>query len=199
MRYSMRYITYSGIIGPLIAFVGIALAIFVNRDWWSLTNNAISDLGHINREYNYILNISLMLSATVTFPSIIYYAKSALENRKFVLLSGLILFAMAIVGLFLIGVFPEGSSLHGKVSYFFFYGGTFSMLIIGIGLGVEKCLLGHIIVIIIIVEIILAEYALMVFNGVAISEFIAAISIVSSYYLYLLFSENIRLYKQIAK
>ena len=170
----------SGFVGPLIAFAGIGIAILIHRDWWSITDNAISDLGRIGLEYNFVLNISLMASSMITLPSALWITK---ERRNIVEGVGVSLFILALIGLFLIGTFPEGTSLHGPVSYLFFYGGTFAMLIAGAGLAISRAWQGYAMVIIVVTEIILAEAALMVFRGVAIPEFIAAVGIVASYYL----------------
>ncbi|WP_367884320.1 hypothetical protein [Thermococcus sp. JCM 11816] len=38
---------WAGLIAPLVAYSGILTAIYVNRSWWRLTDNAISDLGKL--------------------------------------------------------------------------------------------------------------------------------------------------------
>ncbi len=179
----MKFWKICGIAGPLIAFFGIAVAVWINRDWWSITDNAISDLGRLGLEYNYVLNLSLIISGLITLYSSFYVVRNL---KDYISMSGMILFVLSLIGLTLIGIFPEGTSLHGVVSYIFFYGGTFAMLIGGIGLSIQKIRVGWIIVSIIIVEIVLAEISLGIFRGVAIPELIAALGIVSSYYLILI-------------
>ncbi len=179
----MKRIALSGFLGPLIAFMGIGIAIFINRDWWSLTDNAISDMGRIGLAYNFVLNLSLILSALVTIPSAVWMGR---ERKELLVRVGVLFFIVALVGLLLIGVFPEGTSPHGVVSYFFFYGGTIAMFIAGLGLAMGKRVYGYSIITVVVIEGILAHIALATFPGVAIAELIAAIGIVSSYYLLLL-------------
>ncbi len=171
-----------GYVGPLIAIIGIAISAIINRSWWSLTNNAISDMGAVGVPYNYVLNISFMISSVVTMSSIGICIKE--ENKKIIKLA-LGLFALSILNLFLIGTFPEGTEFHGFVSKMFFYVGTISLLTAGLGMAYFRIKEGYIIITIILIEILLGEMALHYFRGIAIAEIIAAIGIIASYYIYL--------------
>ena len=171
-----------GYFGPLIAIIGIATSAIINRSWWSLTNNAISDMGAVGVPYNYVLNVSFMISSVVTITSIGICIKE--EDKKIIKLA-LGLFALSILNLFLIGTFPEGTKFHGFVSKMFFYIGTLSLLTAGLGMAYFKIKEGFIIIAIILIEILLGEMALHCFRGIAIAEIIAAIGITASYYIYL--------------
>ncbi len=177
----MKKYIITGFLGPIIAFSGIIAAAVINRDWWSITDNAISDMGHVGLPYNYVLNISLIIAGILTFHST-WFLKDRMKSH--VSKGGFYFFMFAIACLALIGVFPEGTKLHGPVSYTFFYGGTIALLIVGSGIFFEgEKKIGATMIGIILVEIALAEWAQFAFKGVAISEIIAALGIVSSYYL----------------
>jgi hypothetical membrane protein len=101
--------------------------------------NALSDLGRVGLENNYVFNTGLILAALVALtyiPSLLDFFKSRIGFMS------LGIFLIAILHLLLIGVFPEGTKPHGFVSYEFFALMTISLLFIGISLiaeGMSKC------------------------------------------------------------
>jgi hypothetical membrane protein len=96
--------------------------------------NALSDLGRVGLENNYVFNTGLILAALVALtyiPSLLDFFKSRIGFMS------LGIFLIAILHLLLIGVFPEGTKPHGFVSYEFFALMTISLLFIGISLIAE--------------------------------------------------------------
>jgi hypothetical membrane protein len=97
--------------------------------------NALSDLGRVGLENNYVFNTGLILAALVALtyiPSLLDFFKSRIGFMS------LGIFLIAILHLLLIGVFPEGTKPHGFVSYEFFALMTISLLFIGISLIAEE-------------------------------------------------------------
>ncbi len=167
-------------IGPAIGFFGIIVAIILNWGWWSITDNAISDMGRIGVRYWYILDVSFILAGIVSLHStffIIRYMKGYIEKY------GLYFFMASLVLLTLIGVFPEGTSIHWKVSVLFFLIGTFSMLAVGVGMVINGNSFGFWIIGITLGGFISAFLSSMIFRGLAIPELLGATGIILSYYL----------------
>ena len=127
---------WAGILSPPIALGGIGVAIMINRPWWKLTDNAISDLGKVGLPYSWVMNVPLFISAILA----IYYAAGLFgEVKNTVFRLGIALF---IVGLFLlmgIAIFPEGTKPHYHVSWGFFLAGSIGYLTAGAGLWLKAC------------------------------------------------------------
>ncbi len=96
-----------GLIAPLVAYSGILTAIYVNRSWWKLTDNAISDLGKIGLPpHNWLLNVPLVITAVLA----IYYALGLLDMAgNSIEKAGIWVLIAGFVFLALIGLFPEGT------------------------------------------------------------------------------------------
>ncbi|ASJ00317.1 DUF998 domain-containing protein [Thermococcus gorgonarius] len=175
---------WAGLIAPLIAYSGILTAIYVNRSWWRLTDNAISDLGKVGLQHNWLLNVPLVLTAVLA----IYYAAGLLEKaRNKVEKVGIWVLVAGFVFLALIGIFPEGTSPHYYVSWGFFLTAGFGLLIAGVGMGIagDRKIL-YFTVALFVLAWILAIWAMRTFKGVAIPEFIGAIAITVWHYAILL-------------
>ncbi len=189
---------YVALLIPIIAMGGILLAISLNSSWWSLTDNAISDLGNIKRPYvnhPYVLNTTLMLAGLLTT----YFLAALFRDVKGrIARTGVAVFLAGSISLFLIGVFPEEASImgfepHYYVSWGFFLLSSFGMLIIGIAalLKRETRLFGLITAIIFVISWILAIEALRTFKGVAIAEFIGTFALFIWLYLALLWKKGL--------
>ena len=171
---------WAGVISPLIALSGIGTAIQINRSWWRITENAISDLGRVGLPNNWVLNVSLILTAllggyyvTGLFPIL----KNGLEK------AGVAVFSLGLVSLALIGLFPEGTSPHYTVSWGFFIFASLGYLIAGIGFWIEGHRnIGIFTVSLFVVEVVLAKWAFGAFQGVAIPEFIGVFAIGTWHY-----------------
>ena len=118
----------SGVLGPVIAIIFIAISISLNP-WFSWPDNALSDLGAIGESYNLIYNFGLIVSGiagillTGRLPSI--------TNKKIGWI-GTVVFGAGMFSLILIGVFPSGTSPHVTVSWAFFLLAAIGIIIIGI-------------------------------------------------------------------
>ena len=129
---STRFAALGGIIGPIIAFIGIFVSIAISGSWFNWYTNALSDLGHPSRlggssgipGFNpaaLLYNGSLIVTGLLTLPLtfwLIYHQRG--ESSILGMLAGIILF---IAQLFLIsvGIFHEEfGDLHGAVSVGFF-------------------------------------------------------------------------------
>jgi|Deesub1362B_J571_1020462.scaffolds.fasta_scaffold00027_162 hypothetical membrane protein len=163
----------AGILSPVIAFISILLAVSTHS-WFSFEKNAISDLGRVGLEYNYILNYGLILSGLFG----LVFAYGLIKSQKRVLgRLGSFIFAAGIFSLLLIGVFPEGTPPHLSVSLGFFLLSGFGMLLKGIDDLKEKREFGIFTIILFSLGWILAVWALKTFKGVAIAELIGAIAV----------------------
>ncbi len=176
----MRSYEISAFIGPAIGFFGIVAAIILNWGWWSITDNAISDMGQVSVRYWYVLDISFIISGIVTLYStffIINYMKGHIEKY------GLYFFMVSMALLSLIGFFPEGTSIHWEISVLFFLIGTFSMFAVGIGMATNGNSTGFWIIGITFGGFISAILSSTILRGLAIPELLGATGIVLSYYL----------------
>ncbi|ASJ04807.1 DUF998 domain-containing protein [Thermococcus barossii] len=172
---------WAGITSPIIALSGIAAAIIINRSWWSLTDNAISDLGKVGLPHSWVMNVPLLISAILA----IYYALGLLgEMKNPVSKLGVLVFILGLFFLAGIAVFPEGTEPHYEVSWGFFLAGSIGFLTTGLGLGLE----GHrmfvaFTVLLFITEVLLARWAFGAFSSVAIAEFIGIFAILTWHYM----------------
>ncbi|WP_297552281.1 DUF998 domain-containing protein, partial [Thermococcus sp.] len=118
----------AGIFAPIVALTGIGTAILINRSWWRLTDNAISDLGKLGLPHNWVLNVSLIVSAIMA----IYYAVGLVgEVSNTIEKLGVGVLIVGLAFLALIGLFPEGTSPHYYVSWGFFVFSSLGFLITG--------------------------------------------------------------------
>ncbi len=170
----------AGILAPQIALAGIGTAIFINRSWWRLTDNAISDLGRLGLPNNWVLNVSLIVSALLA----IYYAVGLIgEANNTVERTGTGIFILGLIFLALIGLFPEGTSPHYYVSWGFFVFSSLGFLVTGVGMGLsgEKGLAVFSIVLF-TVGWTLALWAKNNFPGIAPAEFVGVFGIIIWHY-----------------
>ena len=171
---------YAGFLAPLVAISGIGAAAYINRSWWSIMDNAISDLGRVGLPSSWVLNVSLALTALLG----VYYTVglfSLLKNG--VERAGVAVFFIGLVFLALIGLFPEGTSPHYTVSWGFFIFASFGYLTAGLGFWMEgRRDIGVLTVSLFVIEVVLAKWALDAFPGIAIAEFVGAFAIGAWHY-----------------
>lgn len=125
-----RLLKYFGLITFFTAFVGISIAIALNP-WFDLTKNALSDLGRVGREYSYIFNYTLIFSSLFAI-AYSFYIHRLVPNKLGCITTGI--YIVGAFSLMAIGIFPEGTKLHGFVSYEFFILMSISLLLYGISL-----------------------------------------------------------------
>jgi len=170
----------AGILAPVVALTGIGVAIFINRSWWTLTGNAISDLGRVGLPHNWVLNTAFVISALLG----IYYAVGLLgESRNRIEKAGICIFAVGLGFLAMIGIFPEGTGPHYYVSWAFFITASIGFLITGVGFwaaGERNAFLFT--SALFVTGWCLALWAHGHFKGVAVAEFIGAFTISLWYY-----------------
>ncbi|MCS7132856.1 MAG: DUF998 domain-containing protein [Aigarchaeota archaeon] len=136
----LRAVRFFGILALAIGWITIFISISLNP-WFSITKNALSDLGAIDVRHNFIFNFGL---ATASIFAIIYsfYLLMYLSGKLTALASSL--FLLGSIHLLLIALFPEGTYPHLFVSLEFFVLIGVSILILGIAFLVrpEKRTLG---------------------------------------------------------
>ena len=124
----LKFVRFFGIFALLIGWVTIAISITLNP-WFSITKNALSDLGALGIRYNFVFNYGLGLASIF---AIIYsfYLLTHLSGRLTMLASSF--FLLGVTRLLLIALFPEGTYPHLFVSIEFFVLTGISILILGI-------------------------------------------------------------------
>jgi len=179
----MRWARYLGLASPLVGYFFIILAILLNSSWFSITHNAISDLGSIvdpRVNHPWVLSAGLIM-AGAGMSIFTLYAILKVENTP-----GLWLYLAGMLSLMLIGVFPEGTGEHWYVSISFFLLSSFGILLYGIWHRTTR--LGKLSILIFALGWILGIIALLSFPGVAIAEIIGSLSI--TIWLYIFIWEN---------
>ncbi len=172
MRY-YRYYRIAGVLSPITAFMSIGLAI-LTHPWFSFQNNAISDLGRVGLEGNYILNCGFIVSGLLGL--LFAYGLVKSQKRRLGKIGGVV-FGLGIFSLFLIGTFPEGTAPHFYVSLGFFLLSSFGMLLKGIDELRENRIFGIFTIALFSLGWLLAIIAIRSFRGVAIAELIGAIAV----------------------
>lgn len=168
-----------GILGPLIGLSSIFISICLHP-WFSLTENAISDLGALNIKYNYILNYGLVTTGVLGF---IYFLGLSNYIENWIWRLGIAITLLADIFLILIGVFPEGTPPHYPVSIGFFSIFAIALFTSSTALILKKNMIGWIFFIIDVIGVILGYLSLNIFNGAAVAEFIGIVIIVSWIYM----------------
>lgn len=124
----MRLSGFCGVIAPIIAFVGITIAI-LNYPGFSWTQNALSDLGVASTISAPAFNYTLILTCLPAF--VFAYCLFSLLRGSAIGKAGFFIFVLAIVALLCIGIFTENMEpMHYYASILFFVLFTLSMLII---------------------------------------------------------------------
>jgi len=174
---------WAGILSPPLALGGIGAAIIINRSWWRLTDNAISDMGRVGLPHNWVMNVPLFISAVLA----IYYAVGLFnELKNTVSKIGIGVFITGLFFLVGIAIFPEGTKPHYAVSWGFFICASLGFLITGTGLWLEgQGKFGAFTVLLFIAEVLLARWAFNAFKGVAVAEFIGIFAIIIWHYVLL--------------
>lgn len=112
----MKVTYFLGPLALITTWITIICAIVANP-WFNLYENALSDLGAVNLETNYIFNYGLIL-AGILFGTYSSSLEKITKNRISSVASGIALIAAA--HLIMIAIFPSGTILHRFVSLEFF-------------------------------------------------------------------------------
>lgn len=125
-----------GFLPPVTALVFISAAVYTHE--FSFTKDALSDLGRIGLEKNYLFNAGLILSGLFGFVfSLSLYSVLKGIERIF----GFV-FVVAAASLVCIGVFPAGTMPHGFFSVAFYLLSAVAIFLLGVFLVKRKRNLG---------------------------------------------------------
>ncbi|BFH72958.1 DUF998 domain-containing protein [Sulfurisphaera javensis] len=137
----MNKILLVGLIGILSAWVTILISALLNP-WFSITHNALSDLGGGGPQYEHpyptdplVYNGGLIITAIIIFIFSILVVK---YSRNKVEVVGGSFFMISALFLALIGIYHEGTYPHDFVSLWFFILASISYLTISISLILTK-------------------------------------------------------------
>lgn len=117
---------YLGIIAPIVAFSVIGTAI-LTHPWFSFRQNALSDLGNPDVEMNWIFNSGLILGGLLG----LLFAMDLIGRVSGAERFGAVILALAMISLVMIGVFPEGTSLHFPSAISFYLLSAAAMTVFG--------------------------------------------------------------------
>jgi hypothetical membrane protein len=109
---------------PLVFALGMAV-VLAHNPWFSIQNNALSDMGSLKNPTRWYFNGFLMLFSLLAFLPAYTAFKSGLSY----------LMPVALLFLFLVGVFPEELPLHAPSAVIFYVLSFSDVAIIGVKLG----------------------------------------------------------------
>jgi len=129
----MSFFRYFGVLALAVGWITITISIMLNP-WFSIMNNALSDLGALGLKHAWVFNLGLTISG---FFAVLYsiYLLWATKSKLEALASSI--FFLSAVHLILIAAFPEGTYPHLLVSFEFFILSGISILVFGIALMVQ--------------------------------------------------------------
>ena len=190
---SARFAGWCGLIGPLLAFTTIGVAILL-APWFNWFNNALSDLGHpwmlggsngtpgINPAAS-VFNGGLFFGGLITFVFSVWLLWHNYFERSTIGLIASVFLTIATIFLIAIGVFHEGiSGIHFAVSVGFFVFVLLAGMLYGIRLMLapDRRLFGIIAFVLSLISagiwVVYYTIPILPFSGVAIPEIIAAIA-----------------------
>ncbi len=105
-----------GVIAIMIGWVTIIISISLHP-WFSLYDNALSDLGAIWVSSNSVFNVGIMMAS---FFALAYGCNLTLKLKRPLGRVGGAFFCLSSVFLMLVALFPEGTKPHYAVSVAFF-------------------------------------------------------------------------------
>ncbi|MCO6040245.1 DUF998 domain-containing protein [Thermococcus alcaliphilus] len=105
-----RWVRILGLSFPFLTFGGIFIAIYLNP-WFSLTENALSDMGSIKNPIEYVFNSLLVFLGLL---GLVFGVEMLKEKRVTVL------FPLGMISLLLVGIFPEEYKPHSFFALSFY-------------------------------------------------------------------------------
>jgi hypothetical membrane protein len=118
--FSRKLTASYGIVGPLITYIFIAIAILLSP-WFSWITNALSDLGNIvtHTASAPVFNYGLMIGGVVMG---LFAIGTVLEVKSNIMgLLGALTLVSSAIGIFFVGVFPENFLLPHAISAFTYF------------------------------------------------------------------------------
>ncbi|PSP27598.1 hypothetical protein BRC65_04935 [Halobacteriales archaeon QH_2_65_14] len=170
LRYGM---TLCGVLAPLVAFTAILVAAWIHSDWFTWTGHALSDLGHVDREFFWVFNVGLLVTGTlgVVFSlRLLDYLDSTVSRI------GAGLFLLGIFCLGLVGAFPLGVDYHSLVTFAFFTLCTLGVFVVGLGESLRGEPLGYGWLALVVAGVGLVILTLRWFDGAAIPELVGTVA-----------------------
>ncbi len=122
---------FCGILAPFISYGLITISILINDDF-SISKNALSDLGAMDVAYHNIFNFALIITGLLMIVFLFSMLRLAESHVGYIGLGG---FMIGSICLILTGVFPLGTSpewLHWVVALLFFAFSFGGMIIFGL-------------------------------------------------------------------
>ena len=116
-KNASRLLVYSGVLAIVLAWIVIGVSWSLNRDWFSYSRGAFSDLGSKRSCCPEVFNYGLII---VGFLFTIYGVSIAYSARIKIGVVGGSYVSLAGVFLSLVGVYPEETKPHGCVAVMFF-------------------------------------------------------------------------------
>ena len=168
-----RKYLYSGLLSPIVGFTFVFIAMYINSSWFSITDNAISDLGNIYHpwvNHPWVLSVGLIIAGL----GMAYFSYGLQKEFSGLARYGIWIFYAGMIFLTLIGVFPEGTAPHWYVSWLFFLVSSFGILVSGVGLFRYSKGIAALSLILFFIGWFIAYWALQTFKGVAIAELTGA-------------------------
>ena len=190
--FSPQFGAICGILGPVIGFISVGIAIFLSP-WFIWASNALSDLGHptmlggINgipgsNPAAPVFNIGLIVTGLISIAFGIHLILYFQHQKSSIGLIGGFVFILSMAFLAAVGVFHEGILFpHAIAALGFFFGLFIASILIGIALllkastrheGIIALVLG----IIITITIVVWFADMLPWSGAAIPEIILAIA-----------------------
>ncbi|MFX0168741.1 MAG: DUF998 domain-containing protein [Candidatus Hodarchaeota archaeon] len=190
---SARFAGWCGIIGPLIAFISIGVAILLSP-WFNWYTNALSDLGHPwmlggsngvpgTNVAAPVFNGGLSLGGLITLAVTLWLIWHHYFERSILGVIASVILTIAVLFLIAIGIFHEGiTGIHFAVSVGFFVSVLLAGMLYGVRLMLEpqRRLWGIIAFLLSLISasvwVIYYTIPVLPFTGVAIPEIISAIT-----------------------
>jgi len=120
----------SGILFPIIATIFIFISILLNRDWFSFSENALSDLGALSTPYNFVFNLGLIVSGIIAI--IFALGLKKISNDDIFGKIGTTSFILGMIFLTSLGFLPTGLPLHTEAAISFFVLTVLGIIFIGV-------------------------------------------------------------------
>lgn len=119
---------YCGILTPFLTYGLITISILMHS-WFTLPDNALSDLGEAGVVYNDLFNIALIIPGILVMVFVFAMLRRA-ESRLGTV--GLVSVGIAALFLILTGVFPKGTAPHAYMAYLFYSFSAVGLALYGI-------------------------------------------------------------------
>ncbi len=129
MKNSLAYLRFFGLF-TLLLYWSFTIMAIIQNPWFSIMQNALSDLGGNGAINPWIYNYGLILSSPLLFLFSIYLVSKG--KNKLQIIGGSFIMISSLFLAF-IGIFHSGTRPHGFVSTYFFLQFFLGMLVWGIG------------------------------------------------------------------